>query len=218
VIAGVVDRSSDLHALRERLTRALGTTDGRPAFQGIVQAGQVHGASLAAIESSECSDDPIPGCDGLATRLPGLALVIRTADCLPIFIWDPLQGVAGLVHAGWRGLAKQLPLRVASFLRQWYRSQPHDLWIGIGPAIRGCCYEVEPGFKRLFGAWVSETNGRWTCDLVGCATGQLLAAGVRPARLQDCGRCTSCDSARWYSVRREGETTARLYSFIMLLV
>lgn len=206
VIAGVTDRSADVETLRQQLTCA----------RGMVLMEQVHRASLVAIESPQPPAQPIPGCDALTTRLAGVAVLVRTADCLPLFVWDPIQQVVGLAHAGWRGLVARLPLRLIGFLRHVYHSDPRDLVVGIGPAIRACCYEVGIEVAQRFGPFLRQTGGRRTCDLIGCATTQLLAAGVRPSRVVDCGCCTACDAARWHSVRRDGADAGRLVSFILL--
>ena len=206
VVAGITDRSCDVEGLRARLA----------APAGLAFAAQPHGASVAALEVPLAPADPLPGCDGLMTRTPGLALVIRSADCLPIILWDPIQRVVGLIHAGWRGLTSQLPLRALSFLRHGYHSNPAHLWIGIGPAIRPCCYGVGREFLPRFGRFVYTRRGRRVCDLIGYATQQLLAGGVPRAQVVDSGRCTACEPARWYSVRREGEHGGRLLSFVMI--
>ncbi len=206
VMAGIADRSCDLDGLRGHLASA----------ENLVLAEQVHSVSLAAVETGTPPVLPIPGCDGLVTRAPGLALVIRTADCLPIFVWDPIRRVIGLVHAGWRGLAGHLPQRLVSLLGIWYGSRPQDIRAGIGPAIRACCYEVGNEFANAFRPFLHERHGRLMCDLIGCAREQLYSSGVRPGHLSDCGACTACEPTRWYSVRREGEGTGRLLSFIMI--
>lgn len=205
LLAGVSERSTTLEDLRAQLIEA----------HGLALVEQVHGASIASVESCT-SADPIPGCDALATQLPGLALVIRTADCVPIVVWDPVQRVVALAHAGWRGLASFLPMRLVRFLQTRYVSHPQDLFIGIGPAIRVCCYEVGEEFVPRFGPFVHTRHGRRVCDLVGCATQQLVATGVRTSRVVDCGQCTACQPSRWHSVRREGEAGGRLLSFVLI--
>jgi len=238
LIAGITDRSGGLDTLNAQLATM---------SHGLVFAGQVHGASLAAVDFPNPFVNPLPACDGLTTTVGGVVLVIRTADCLPLFVWDPIQRVVGLAHVGWRGLARSLPMRMVAFVRQLYRSRPEDLWVGIGPAIRACCYEVGPEFpahpgergaggEEHFGPFLQHHDGRRTCDLIACATHQLVASGVRAWRLVDCGQCTVCSthpfvsddgvhdfkkSAQadflWHSVRRDGETGGRGLSFIMLL-
>ena len=205
-LAGVTNRSAGLDVLKQHLRRA----------SGLVSAEQVHGASVAAVDCVEPSAHLVPGCDGLVTQLPGLVLTIQTADCLPLFVWDPIHQVVGLIHAGWRGVARQLPMRLISFLQHRYHSRPHTLWVGIGPAIRACCYEVGPEFEPRFGRFIQTHDGRRTCDLVACTLDQLASAGIRRDRVEDSGVCTACEPARWHSVRREGECGGRLVSFIQL--
>ena len=181
-----------------------------------VSAEQTHGSSIAIIGTRAAPPAPVPGCDALLTDVPGVTLLIRTADCLPILFADPSRRVVGIAHAGWRGLAASLPARVVSMLRHAYQSQPDALHAAIGPAIRPCCYEVGPEFAQRFGSFVRGQDGRRTCDLIGAATEQLVRCGMRPDRILDTHRCTACETDEWFSLRREGPDTGRLTSFIML--
>jgi len=142
--------------------------------------------------------------------------VIRTADCLPIFLLDPQRRAVGIAHAGWRGLAAGLLLRLVTAFRHVYHSRPVELRAAIGPAIRSCCYEVGPEFETRFGSFVQVSSGRRTCDLIGVAIRQLRRAGLTPSRMVDSGQCTFCSSSPWYSIRREGQDTGRLLSFIAI--
>lgn len=205
LMAGVTDRTGTFEQLLAWLTPS----------RGALQGDQVHGASVAMIASSGSSES-IAGCDALVTNLPEVLLVIRTADCLPLFVHDPIRGVIGLAHVGWRGLVKRLPQRLLGVVRQHYRAQLDTIRVAIGPCIRACCYEVDDSFRQWAEPFVRETGGRWSCDLVGWATQQLIETGVRPTRILDVQRCTSCEASRWYSMRREGAATGRLLSFIIL--
>lgn len=206
LVAGVSERSCDVMGLQELLA----------AQGGLALAEQTHGVSLSAVGILTAPPAPIAGCDGLATKVARVALVIRTADCLPIVLWDPVKRAAGLLHAGWRGLWKHLPLRMLGFLHQCYQSRPEDLWVGIGPAIRPCCYEVGQEFAERFGRFARVQHGRLVCDLIGAATAQLRAGGVRSSRILDAGQCTACHPARWYSLRKDPACEGRLLSFAML--
>lgn len=187
-----------------------------PTTQGVVQAEQVHGSSIAVIQHAREDTRPVAGCDALVTSSPGIGLVIRTADCLPIFLFDPRRRVVGIAHAGWRGLAAGLPLRLVAAFRHLYHSVPAALRAAIGPAIRSCCYEVGPEFEARFGSFVQVRDGRRTCDLIGVAIEQLRRAGILTSRILDSGQCTFCSSSPWYSIRRKGQDTGRLLSFIAI--
>ena len=204
--AGIADRYTDLTRLSAELS-----TGSR-----LVQAEQVHGAGIAVIERSQDIAQPIAGCDALVTGLAGTALVIRTADCVPLFFRDDSRGVVGLAHVGWRGLAAKLPLRLIAAFRHLYHSHPEDLRVAVGPCIRACCYEVGPEFAERFGPFVRLHDGRRVCDLVGVAVDQLRLGGIRAHQIADSHRCTACEAQHWFSIRREGQATGRLLSFIML--
>jgi YfiH family protein len=206
VTAGVTGRSTDLSQLQQHLS----TT------RSVVQAEQVHGSSIAVIYQSLDVAAPVAGCDALLTSLPQTALVIRTADCLPLFLVDPSRRAIGIAHAGWRGLAAGLPLRCLAAFRHVYHSRPEELRVAIGPAIRSCCYEVGPEFERHFGSFVQVRARRRTCDLTGLAIDQLRRGGVSPAQIRDSQQCTACAGSPWFSIRREGQATGRLLSFIMI--
>jgi len=204
VAAGVSDRRTEPAALLARLV---------PEGPW-VEAEQVHGGSVAVIERAQTGI--VPGCDALLTRLPGVALLVRTADCLPILFADPRRDVVGIAHAGWRGLLAGLPGRVVSAFRHAYGSRPDELRVAIGPAIRSCCYEVGADVAARFGRFAQGSGARWRCDLIGAAVAELRTCGIRPERLLDSGACTACEGGRWFSLRRDGPATGRLVSYIML--
>ena len=162
------------------------------------------------------TDMTIPGCDALLTAIPGVALIIRTADCLPLFFAEPGHGVVGLAHAGWRGLAAGVPMRVVAALRSRWGIAPSQLRVAVGPAIHACCYEVGAEFEQRFPRFIHRDGTQRRCDLIGVAREQLVACGLRPARISDVDACTACDPGRWFSLRREGQDTGRLSAVIML--
>jgi hypothetical protein len=206
VMAGVTDRRTDRSALLRRAHESV----------AVVEAEQVHGGSVAVIERFGAGDAMIAGCDALVTSLPGVTLLVRTADCLPLFFADPRQGVVGLAHVGWRGLIAALPARVVDALRRAYQTPADALYVAIGPSIRACCYDVGPEFAARFGPFVRRRGARHVCDLVGAARHQLQQCGVRTSRVSDTRRCTACEAPHWFSVRREGDATGRLASIIMV--
>ena len=205
IAAGITDR-------RSAVPQLVGAVRGPVT---VVAAEQVHGGSVAVVGSTRAGE-LLAGADALVTDVPGVALAIRTADCLPIFFADPGRRVVGLAHAGWRGIAAGLPARVVTAMRRSFQSRARELHAAIGPSIRSCCYEVGEEFNARFGPHVQERQGRRTCDLIEAAMAQLTACGMRPERIVDTQACTACDTQRWFSLRREGPTTGRLTSLILL--
>jgi YfiH family protein len=170
-------------------------------------AKQVHGAAVLRAERGGFAGHG----DALATARRGLPLVISTADCLPIVLYDARAGRLAAVHAGWRGTV-QAVARVAVADLVASGSVAGDLAVAIGPSIGPCCYEVDaPVIERLEaafpGAWEAWTTpkgpGKWMLDLWRANLDQLVGAGVRPARVDNLGLCTGCRPDLLFSYRRE---------------
>jgi hypothetical protein len=143
---------------------------------------QVHGTEIALVDGAgEVT------ADGLLTRTPGLMIGIRTADCLPILITHPQRGIAGAVHAGWRGLAGGILGTLARAIEA-EEALPAECAVFIGPGIGACCYPVGPEVGRLFGSHYA--GGK--LDLRGYAQHELTAHGFSPERVQSDSRCTCC--------------------------
>jgi hypothetical protein len=162
--------------------------------------------------------------DAIVTHLSGRSLAVLTADCIPIIIYDPVRHVTGVVHAGRKGTEKFIFSNVVEILVREYGSSPLDLTVGMGPAIRGCCYEVDkscvlPFLERAprHNGWVREAkNGKFLLDLLEANRQEGVAAGVPLKNIYSDGPCTSCDNHRWYSYRKEG-ATGRMMTLAMLL-
>lgn len=170
-------------------------------------ARQVHGAVVLRAERGGLAGHG----DALSTTRPGLPLVISTADCLPIVLYDPRAGRLAAVHAGWRGTVQSVARAAVADLVA-AGSAVADLVVAIGPSIGPCCYEVDaPVLERLeaafpdgWEAWVTPKGpGKWMLDLWRANQDQLTAAGVRPGRIDALGLCTGCRPDLLFSYRRE---------------
>jgi len=187
---------------------------------------QVHGDSIWVIDASQTSgpSGPEREADAIITDRGGLAITVRTADCLPILIWDEVKEVVAAVHAGWRGSLNAIASKTVLTMRSSFESDPKSLWVGIGPAIGPCCYEVNgPVLKPLrdrFKYWrevvTEKGNGKGMLDLAGLNFRQLTASGVSPARITVAGACTFCHPERFYSYRRDGDSSGRMINGIMM--
>jgi hypothetical protein len=153
-----------------------------------------------------------------------LALVVSTADCLPILIHDPVRKAVAAVHAGWRGTAKGITVQALGAMRAAYGTDPADCRAAIGPGIRRCCFEVDSVVtKAMAGAlpsweWHATANraGHWLLDLAGINRALLTAAGLLDDRIEDVNLCTSCRSDLFFSHRAEKGRTGRMMNFILL--
>ena len=86
--------------------------------------------------------------DAIVTTRPNLAICIKTADCVPVFIVDRIKKIIAVVHAGWRGTALEITTKVVRLLHEKYGSSPRDILAAIGPAIGQCCFEVDAASGR----------------------------------------------------------------------
>ncbi len=177
---------------------------------------QIHRAKVLNIDSKTKLTAPLRECDGAITNLRDIAIVVLTADCLPIFLYDPVKCVIAIAHAGWRGTYEGIANNILNLMKSNFKSDISQVLVGLGPAIRQCCYEVKSEFLGRFPNSVVKVAHRFYFDLVGENVRQLLACGISSKNIFDCGICTSCSNDKYYSYRREGEKAGRMAAVIML--
>lgn len=183
-----------------------GTRSGPLSQDNMATLKQVHSARSLVATRAGCAGE----ADGLITAQPGLAISVRTADCLPILLADPERRVVAAIHAGWRGTATRIVLETIAKMEREYGTDPGDLLAAIGPGIGVCCYQVGEEVRRQFGL-----IGAGHLDLAQENRRQLREAGVAEARIDLLGLCTFCDQ-RFHSWRRDKEQAGRMISFIRL--
>ncbi len=175
---------------------------------------QIHSAKVI-----DCGETPKAGplsgpADGWLLRRPGYYGVIRTADCLPVLAVAPRQGQGCALHAGWRGTRDRIAERGVRRLLETSAADPGEIVVGLGPAIRVCCYEVGDEVRREFEARGHDIgrifHGR-NLDLIESNRMQLQKLGVR--RILDSGMCTVCRSDLFYSHRRDRDER-RMWSLL----
>lgn len=189
--------------------------DGLP----IVTLKQVHGDRILTL-TGPAPKEAGEG-DALVTREAGILLGILTADCVPILLVDPVTRTVGAVHAGWRGALLGIAAAAVRHLVDRVGLRPQDLQTALGPAVGGCCYEVEERlFQRIRARWGASAESAWkgygdrgTLDLRTLIADQLHGAGVPQARIFRVGPCTAC-SPEFFSYRRDRKVTGRQLSFV----
>ena len=174
---------------------------------------QVHGNQVAVVTVKDAGS-VIPGTDGLVTSVPGLALLLRFADCQPILLYDPVQHGVGLIHAGWRSIAQAIARRAVETMERELGTRPEDIIAGLGPAIGPCCYTVGDNVASAMGYvledWdraLTSDGDRWRLDLSEANRQQLAAAGVR--HIEQADLCTACHNREFFSHRADKGHTGR---------
>lgn len=191
-----------------RLARAAGIP--RESLRG---ARQVHGDRVLLVGRGEVG--PEEEADALHAVEPGLAVSVKTADCVPILLYEADSGEAVAVHAGWRGTRAAIVRRAVESLVS-RGGRPERILAAIGPAIGPCCYEVSHELAAEFRAAYGEEAavGR-RLDLPGINRLLLLRAGVPEDRIDLLRACTACDPERYFSHRRDAGRTGRHLSFVL---
>lgn len=165
-----------------------------------------------------------PKADGMITQIKGLALAIKSADCLPIFLFDNKNKVISAIHAGWRGTALKIVKKALKKLEQEFNSNIADIYAYIGPAINGNCYEVGKDVyehfkflgKRKSEFFTKTKNNKFYMDLKGINAYILENEGISIDNIEVCSLCTHCEKDIFYSYRRDGINSGRNISFIIL--
>jgi YfiH family protein len=176
--------------------------------------------------------------DALMTNVPGLLLVIRTADCLPVLLVDEENRAAAAVHCGWRGTEKMILEKAVTAMGEAYGSKPADILAALGPCIGSACYEVGPEVRESFlragfpvavfqerghapeahvsaqSAEASSRPGKSLLDLRAANVWLLGRLGLKNKNILDSGSaCTHCEP-KFLSYRRDSADPRRMYNFI----
>lgn len=178
---------------------------------------QVHGTEVLVLKGNEkLPPFPLP-FDAVITDQKDVILLIRTADCIPIFLWDPHNQIIGAIHAGWRGVLRGIIPKAINEMVRAFPTKPQNLIVALGPSIKGCCYEfkgkeLEEFLKRFGPQVITQKDGVPHLDLPLCALKELERCGVQ--KIEEIPNCTFCDP-RFHSWRRQRERK-RNYNFITL--
>ena len=197
---------------------------------------QVHRANVAVITAADrgrAFDDT----DALVTNTPDTPLVILTADCAAVVLFDPVRKAIGIAHAGWRGTVARVAAETVARMHETFGSIPDDLIAAVGPCIGPCCYEVgaevidavtaafpedaeellqEPDMASAGSFRASVNEDRKHFDLWRANERVLLDAGVPEAHIELPGLCTSCRTDLFYSHRAEHGNTGRFGAVVAL--
>ncbi|RJR15547.1 peptidoglycan editing factor PgeF [Candidatus Microgenomates bacterium] len=173
----------------------------------LVAMQQVH-ASKVAVVSNVQKNKTILDTDGMVTNEKNLFLAVNIADCVPLFLYDPISKVIGVAHSGWKGtkenIAKNL---VRTMLKEG--AVLETIVAAIGPHIGACCYTILEERAALFNDW--EDNGlwhndeAWHLDIGSIVKEQLINEGINFQHIDAPIACTSCQNETYFSFRKEGK-------------
>lgn len=202
--------------------------------ENLVTVRQEHGTKI--VEANRPFINP-PLADGIYTTNPDIVLCILTADCIPLFAFDPDKKIMLAAHIGWRGALERFPEIIISKLKD-LSSNVKVLLLALGPSIKRCCYRVDMDFYKKFekelwrdyeiDKYFSEVSNNFlrgselkptfmNFDLTEITLDQLERLGVKREQIYVSPYCTCCRQDLFFSYRRDGQKSGRQISCGRLL-
>lgn len=197
----------------------------------VLQPHQTHSANVAYVDRPDLTKENLEGVDALVTNLSGVAIGVRTADCIPVLLYDPLHRAIGAVHSGWRGTVNMICKKTVMEMCRLFGTHPEDLIAVIGPGIGYDSFQVgvdvalkfkESGFP-IDKLWSfrgvrkeGSMKGGHHIDLKECVRYSLTECGLSEKDIIVSDIDTYTDY-RFYSARREGISCGRNINAIMLI-
>jgi YfiH family protein len=203
----VGDRPGVVHQNREAFLNAVGID-----HSSLVILRQRH---TARVRRARWVRGPLSG-DAVFTNEAGQYLVVSVADCLPVYVNDPVSGAIGLAHAGWRGTIEGIVASLLEEMAAHHGSDPADCQILFGPSIGPYCYQIGADVADRFmgpeGAAIVVQQDQTMVDLEVANRIHLVHMGVSESNVVRSGLCTSCMNDLFFSYRRDRGVTGRMWA------
>ena len=219
------DQWENIEANRASLCQMLGIDEWH-----LVYPHQTHGDVVKTIDSQWMEAlSPVEkrynldGVDAVMTNLSGVCIGVSTADCIPILLYDATHHACCAVHAGWRGTVKRIAQKAVQAMAGTYGSVPQQLQAVIGPGISLESFEVGDEVYEQFEAaafpmeQIARKYKKWHIDLWEANKLLLLGAGVPESHIAIDGTCTYKNTDEYFSARRLGIDSGRIFTGVMIL-
>ena len=230
-------RGDEEAAVREnyrRLARALGAEVGQ-----FVCSDQTHTVNVRRVTAADAGkgltrERDYRDVDGLITDEPGLVLSTFYADCVPLYLVDPVHRAIGMSHSGWRGTAARMGAVTLSAMQEAYGTRPEDVVCAVGPSICRDCYEVSADVADIFAeefpgheqeilaeseknsVGMAHADKKYQLDLWKANEIIFQEAGVRKEHLAVTDICTCCNPKLLFSHRASHGKRGNLGGFLYL--
>lgn len=198
-------------------------------YTKLVFSDQVHGDVIRKVTEEDMGkginkESDIIGVDALVTNVPGIPMITFYADCVPVFILDPVHQAVGLAHSGWKGTTLKIAAKTIGRMGEEYGTKPGDCLVGIGPSIEKECFEIKEDaaklFKDSFPNWTlfmeKKDTEHYVVDLWHAVRITLAEIGVPEENISLSGLCTVCNEELFFSHRRDKGRTGSLSAIIEL--
>jgi len=210
----------DPERVKENRRRTLVAIESDPA--SVFDVWQVHGIETVFAEIPRPAQEAHKQADIILTDIPGITLMMRFADCVPVLFHDPVKKVIGIAHAGWLGTVRGVVHKAIKDMQSHYGSSPANIQVAIGPSIGPDHYQIGPDVilkvRECFGSdadnLLSTRSGSTYFDLWQANKYMAKESGV--SQVEIAGICTACHTEDWFSHRAEKGQTGRFGAIIAL--
>ncbi len=197
----------------------------------VIQGHQVHDCKVAIVNRPDMTREDLEGFDAFVTNLPGVAVGVRTADCIPVLLYDPVKRVVAAVHAGWKGTVLHISQKAIGLMSQRFGCNPADMRAALGPGIGPESFQVGEEVAEHFKNAVFPIGEIWSFHGAGDGTPMsgghhidlwkanqwlLEQAGILKENIQVVGIDTFT-TGEFFSARREGVQCGRIINAIKLI-
>ena len=183
-------------------------------YSKLTLAQQIHQANVAIIDDSSSLKE-IPATDAMITNLSDTPLMVFSADCPSIILYDPQENLLALIHSSWRSMFRGIISKTIDLLSEKFHSQRKNIIAGIGPGAGVCCYQIDQNFIDIISEraellkFVTKNDKLGlTYDLPSAINDCLLRGGIPSGNIERMNICTICDE-NFFSFRREGNNAGR---------
>lgn len=187
------------------------------AEENLISPTQTHSTNVCYAHEGKTD---YPDTDGLILTNFDQAVYLNFADCTPIILYDKMNNIGAVVHAGWRGTVGRIAPKAIELMQNNSGTQISSLYCVIGPAIGQCCYKVGDEVIEGIRSSVKNSDGLITkdgyADLKATNARQLIEMGIEKEMIDICPYCTSCRNDLFFSYRKESGTTSRHSAVIKL--
>jgi YfiH family protein len=175
--------------------------------------GQIHSTNVELVTSAGLKKNT----DALITNQVNLYLAIQTADCFPLFLYEPESQIIGIIHAGWRGALNGIVGKTLNLMKNKFGSNPEKILVSVGPGLQKECFEIrEDVFSRFPNSFClthPEPDKRYL-DLQKYIKETLVISGIRRQNIEINTNCTKCLKQLYYSFRRDGGKSGRMMGIL----
>lgn len=208
----------------DRVCTAIGIDYKKLVFSDQVHSDEIRMVTKQDLGKGVTQASDIKMVDALITNEPGVPMITFYADCVPVFILDPVNKAVGLAHSGWKSTTMKIAVKTIQKMGEEYGTRPEDCLIGIGPSIEMKCFEIKEDtaaiFKQSFHYWErfmrKQDEEHYIADLWLAVKLMLMEIGVQEQNITISGLCTCCNEDLFFSHRRDKGRTGSLSAIIEL--